>query len=381
MIAIDLKPLLFLALLVLVGVSLAAIWFDRRRFRDPLMLRAGAGPTELRAALEAAPFGLLIFDAGAGDGTPPACRYVNAQARNWLGLAEASDPLPEAPWRGELWRDLSATREAAPLQPRYRVLNLPAEQSLSWWLCPLPNYTFVYLNDLTSTYKMEKMSRVFLGSLSHELRTPLMAILAHLEVLRTTEIPAVTRQNSLTTIHQETTRIARLVQDLLELSRLEVTPELSLQPVDLLLVAEGAMAEVILPAEARGIGMTLEAEAALPRVTGDPDRLKQVFLNVLDNAVKYCRAGDHVEVFLKHAPNGVSATLQDTGPGIAPEHLPLVTQRLYRGRTDVPGSGLGLAIAEEILRRHHSRLEIQSQADGEHTGTIVRFWLPAVTRS
>jgi two-component system phosphate regulon sensor histidine kinase PhoR len=261
------------------------------------------------------------------------------------------------------------------------VLTLPTEQSLNWWVCPLPRYNVVYLTDLTTTYKMEKTSQVFLGSLSHELRTPLMAILAHLEVLRTPEIPAAVHQNSLATIHQETTRIARLVQDLLEISRLEVTPELNLKPTDVLLVAEGAMAEVILTAEARGIGMTLEAEAALPRVAGDPDRLKQVFLNVLDNAVKYSRAGDKVEVFLKHHAGGMCAVIRDTGPGIPPEHLPLVTRRLYRGRTDVPGSGLGLALAEEILRRHHSRLEIRSEASGAQTGTTVQFVLPAIEQT
>jgi signal transduction histidine kinase len=372
MIALDLKLLIFLALLALAASGLTAILLDRRRFRDPLMLRAGTRPAELRAALEAAPFGLLLLDRSSES------VYANTQARRLLGLTSTYGPLPPAPWRAELLRDLSTTRAPTGLRPHYRILSLASEETLSWWLCPLPQYTLVYLADLTTTYKMEQASRVFLGNLSHELRTPLMAILAHLEVLRTPEIPEAVHQNSLVTLHQETTRIVRLVQDLLELSRLEVTPELNLKSVDLLLVAESAMAEVILTAEARGISMTLEAEAALPRVAGDPDRLQQVFLNVLDNAVKYSRSGDKVEVFLKPGPAGVSVTIHDTGPGVSPEHLPLITQRLYRGRTDVPGSGLGLALAEEILRRHHSRLEIQGQTAGQQTGTTVRFSLPAV---
>ncbi len=372
MIALDLKLLILLSLLALAASGLAAIWLDRRRFRDPLMLRAGAHPAELRAALETAPFGLLLLD------QKPESVYANAQARRLLELPSAAGPLPPAPWQADLLRDLGTARQSTPPRPHYRVLSLAAEQTLSWWLCPLPRYTLVYLADLTTTYKMEKASRVFLGHLSHELRTPLMAILAHLEVVRTPEIPEAVHQASLDTLHQETTRIVRLVQDLLELSRLETTPELPPKPVDLLLVAESAMAEVILTAEARNISMTLEAQAALPRVAGDPDRLQQVFLNALDNAVKYGRSGDKVEVFLKPCAAGVCVTIHDTGPGIPPEHLPLVTQRLYRGRTDVPGNGLGLALAEEILRRHHSRLEIQSEAAGANTGTTVRFSLAAM---
>jgi two-component system, OmpR family, phosphate regulon sensor histidine kinase PhoR len=372
MIALDLKLLIFLALLALAATGLAAIVLDRRRFRDPLALRTGASPAELRAALEAAPFGLVLLNRHAEN------IFANTQARRLLRIDSAYSPLPSAPWLAELLRDLSAARTATPPQPYYRVLNLATEQTLSWWLCPLPHYTLVYLADLTTTHKMEKAARVFVGNLSHELRTPLMAILAHLEVLRTPEIPEAVHQSSLVTLHQETARIVRLVQDLLELSRLETTPELNLKPVDLLLVAESAMAEVILTAEARGIGMTLGAEAALPRVTGDPDRLQQVFLNALDNAVKYSRPGDKVDVFMKPGPAGVCVTIHDTGPGIPPEHLPLVTERLYRGRTDVPGSGLGLALAEEILRRHHSRLEIHSQTAGDQTGTTVQFSLPIV---
>jgi len=236
----------------------------------------------------------------------------------------------------------------------------------------------VFLADLSRQHNLEQAAHLFLGSLSHELRTPLTAMLTHLEVLRTPEIPEAVRQNSLSLMHQETRRIAKLVEGLVDLNRLQITPEVSEQPLDLLLVAEEAIAEIILEAEARQIQVSLEAGAPLPRVRGDPDRLKQVFLNVLDNAVKYCRAHDKVEVSLKSLPEGVSSTILDTGPGISPEDLPFVIQRLYRARTDVSGSGLGLALAEEILRHHHSRLEIQSRYGEKDTGTTVSFLLPAI---
>lgn len=108
--------------------------------------------------------------------------------------------------------------------------------------------------------------------------------------------------------------------------------------------------------------------------------LDLVFLNLLDNAVTYSRPGDRVMVSLQHIQKGVECTVCDTGPGIPAQHLPHVTRRFYRAAPQAAaGSGLGLAIVEEILRHHESRLEIESQAEGEETGTRVRFVLPVVT--
>jgi two-component system phosphate regulon sensor histidine kinase PhoR len=371
MIVFDLKQVILGGLLILAGTALLAIVLDRRHTSDPLSARTRMDGTELRRALEAAPLGVVLLDGR------QQCLYANAYAGRLLKVEPNSVELPATPWRDQFLQDVAAAGRDAMSGTQHRIFTSPGGEVLSWWICTLANGAWAWLSDLTRQSHLEKSSAIFLGSLSHELKTPLAAILAHAELLSTADLPEPVRQTSLSFIHQETQRIIRLAQGLLELSRLETTPQFDLRPVDLLLVAEAAVAEVILQAEAQGIPLSLEADPALPRVLGDPDRLKQVFLNLLDNAVKYCRTGDQVQVRLQKQPGGVFSIVQDSGPGIPPEHLPQVTQRLYRARTDVAGSGLGLNITEEILRIHQSGLEIISEHGGGRTGTTVRFLLPA----
>jgi two-component system phosphate regulon sensor histidine kinase PhoR len=116
-------------------------------------------------------------------------------------------------------------------------------------------------------------------------------------------------------------------------------------------------------------------------VLGDADQLLRVWLNLLDNAVKYCRPDDQVTVSLRREGAGVRGAVSDDGPGIAREHLPHLTQRFYRAAPlEQAGSGLGLALVEEILRQHGSTLQIESQIEGDATGTRLHFLLPTVAQ-
>jgi signal transduction histidine kinase len=169
--------------------------------------------------------------------------------------------------------------------------------------------------------------------------------------------------------------MARLVQDLLKLSRLETAGPLEARPIDLTVLVESVVSDFILIAEEKEMLLSLQAESGLPHVLADPDRLRQVFINILDNAVKYGRAGDKITIQLATLPHHVAVTVQDSGPGIPPQHLPQIITPLYRARTDVPGSGLGLSIAAEIVRQHGDTLVISSRTEGE-TGTAVTFQLP-----
>lgn len=370
MIVLELKQVIFIGLLAILLAAWLAISLEHRQQAHTLHGLSAEDLTQLREALNAAPFGLLLLD------RQGAVLYTNVRARQLAGLTMEDTSLPAAPWRDELEQDLISVRQSGALQPHYRTLVHSPEYALSWWICPLPALNLLVISDVSRQHKADQAARAFLGNLSHELRTPLTAILTHLAVLRAADVPEPARQVSLDIIHQETSRMARLVPALLELSRLEIAEPLSLRPLDLALVAEDAIAQVILEAEARDILIELDIPSPLPRVLGDPDRLKQVFLNLLENAVKFGRAGDKIEVVLCAQPRGVRVTIRDTGPGIPAEHLPNVTQRFYRVRTDVAGSGLGLALAQEILRQHNTRLEIESRAIGEHTGTTVTFSLP-----
>lgn len=217
--------------------------------------------------------------------------------------------------------------------------------------------------------------------LSHEVRTPLTAIQGHVEVLRTAQavpMPDEVRDASLNLIGAESQRISHLLAELVELGRLDLAEDVLDKPVDLMIVVEDALAQVAPHAAEKGMELSLDADADadLPRVPGDANRLKRVFLNLLDNAVKYCRPGDHVTIVLKRSDGAILCEVRDTGPGIPQAHLPYVTRRLYRARTDVEGSGLGLAIVEEILRLHRSKLIIESETEGAHTGATFRFVLP-----
>lgn len=369
MVAIDLQWALYLLLLALAAAALFAVALDRRRFRHPLLARSGASEAEMGRLLDAAPFGLLLLDYDDG------CRYANRAAGQLLRWPQRWGRLPAAPWRDELQGDLSTARQTR--QPHYRLLHLPDGRSLSWWLCPLSELTLAVVTDHSRQARLERASRAFLGTLSHELRTPLAAILAHMAVIQGRDAPAPVRYRSLQVVQQEAERLARLVQDLLQLGRLEMSDSLERRPLDLALVAEAAIAEVIPAAEARNIAISLESETPLPRVLGDADSLQRAFLNLLDNSVKYCRAGDRVTVRLaainRDGAQGVQVIVRDSGPGIAPQHLPHVTERLYRGRTDVGGSGLGLALVAEILRQHETSLHIENAGEG---GALASFILP-----
>jgi two-component system phosphate regulon sensor histidine kinase PhoR len=351
-----LKLTLFVLLVLLVAlVWLAATAVHQRRTIFPLQTKTGSH------ALDKAPVGLVLLD------KKTAVAYANTPAQHLL-----NDEV-----RAELLRDAQSLAANDRPTSHYRTLNLPGDRAISWWIYALDQGSLVLLTDLSQQRQMERSAQLFLSGLSHELRTPLTAVLAHLEVLRSPDLPGSVRDNSLNLIHQETNRIARLVQSLLDLSRLETTTELERRPIDLLLLAEEAIADVILAAESCQIAISLHADSGLARVLADPDKLKQVFLNLLDNGMKYGRSGDKIEVSLRKELDGIAVTISDTGPGIPAEHLPHIGQRLYRARTDVEGSGLGLALVGEILRRHQAELMIESKAEGEETGTGVSFTLPA----
>jgi two-component system phosphate regulon sensor histidine kinase PhoR len=130
-------------------------------------------------------------------------------------------------------------------------------------------------------------------------------------------------------------------------------------------------------AQEKGVDLAFESDAPLELVIGDTGRLKQVFLNLLDNALKYVRPGDHVDVSLRQGQTAVQCTVRDDGPGIPAQHLPHITKRFYRGVPEGSGgSGLGLALVKEILQHHQSALVIESEAQGDQTGTRIRFELP-----
>ena len=368
MLSLDLPWLLFSFFLVMIAFASLAVWLDRRRRakQEEVFL----DPKGMWAALERAPFGWLMLNA------PATYCYANPYARRLLGLTSPAGPFPEMTWIPLLEEDREAARQEAAEIGRYRSVSLPSDQVIRWWVTPWNDLDVVMLMDVTAQHRAEQAAGYLLSALSHELRTPIATILTHLEILLLPDISEETNQQSLRLLKTEVERMARLVRSMLELGYLETSAEIEQRPVDLLPLVEQAIAQSIPQAEEREITLSLQADTPLPLVVGQEDRLLQVFLNLLDNAIKYSRPGDRAIVSLQRREEGVECVVRDTGPGIPAEHLPHVTRRFYRAAPQrIEGSGLGLTLVKEILRRHQSHPEIESSTEGEETGTCVRFVL------
>ena len=221
----------------------------------------------------------------------------------------------------------------------------------------------------------ERMKNEFISSVSHELRTPLTAIKGWTETLQNEPGDTELTARGLEVIGKEARRLTGIVEELLDFSRME-SGHMALRRERVDLGAELEEAVFLLRDKARRGGVILEhiGRSDLPLVQGDAARIKQVFVNLLDNAVKYSRSGDRVRVDAAAMADGVQVVVSDTGVGIPADKLPLITQKFYQAQPGEPGAGIGLALADEILRLHGGRMEIDSEPG---VGTTVTVWLPA----
>jgi two-component system OmpR family sensor kinase len=218
--------------------------------------------------------------------------------------------------------------------------------------------------------------RRFLQRLDHELKNPLTGIRLGLANLAS-EPPAAARQDALASAEAEVLRLSRLTSDLRKLADLETRP-LEHEPVDAaeLLGEVVAVAQEQPTAERRKLTLLLpQAPWPVPSIPGDRDLLFLALFNLLDNALKFTRAGDTVEVRAFDDGSWVVIEVADTGPGIPEDEMPRVWDELYRGRgaRGVPGSGLGLALVRAIVERHGGHVAIRSRLG---QGTVVRVRLP-----
>lgn len=219
----------------------------------------------------------------------------------------------------------------------------------------------------------EQMKNDFISSVSHELRTPLTAIKGWAETLQEGADPE-TSAKGMNVIIRESERLSGLVEELLDFSRLQNNRmRLMVSRLDILAELDEAVYMFTDRARTEQKQLNYEETAVLPPVYGDVDRLRQVFVNIIDNALKYTGAGGTITVSSREDGDWVRVTVADTGCGIPAEHLPNVKKKFYKANQLVRGSGIGLAVADEILRLHGGALEIDSQ---EGVGTTVTISLP-----
>jgi len=226
-------------------------------------------------------------------------------------------------------------------------------------------------NDLSPLRRVEEMRADFIANASHELRTPLAALLGFVETLQgPAKDDPVAREKFLAIMQGQATRMARLIDDLLSLSRIELNAHLQPNtPVDLAPIVRQVVDGLQTLARDREVEIKVAAPAEPLSVLGDRDELVRALENLVENALKYGAAGKRVDITLTRAQTRAGApeariAVRDYGPGIAPEHLPRLTERFYR--VDVAdsraqgGTGLGLALVKHVLNRHGGRLTIDS---------------------
>jgi two-component system phosphate regulon sensor histidine kinase PhoR len=245
-----------------------------------------------------------------------------------------------------------------------------------------PGQKIVHLADRSGTQAAEKMRVDFVANASHELLTPLAAVKGFIETLddpAAGEDPA-TRSRFLGIMATETDRMQALVRDLMSLSRIEAEKYDPPQtPVDFAQIVLETVDQLRNSQKDRGADISLDITADLPAVIGDAGQLRQLANNILNNAMKYGKDGTPVLVSLISSRSGamLNFAVADEGDGIAPEHLPRLTERFYRvdsGRSRlVGGTGLGLSLVKHIVDRHRGHLEIRSTVG---KGTTVSILLP-----
>ena len=238
--------------------------------------------------------------------------------------------------------------------------------------------TVAVFHDVTELHRLEGVRRDFVANVSHELRTPLTAIRGFAETLRNNEMPPEQRRQYLDVILRHADRLTALIEDLLELSRIEGgTRTLAPEPIDAVALARELLQDLKPRLDAGGLQASVRAEAA-PRVLADRRALEQVLLNLLDNAIKYSEPGGRVELAVSGSPAGVRIDVIDDGIGIPESDRARVFERFYRVEKarsrDLGGTGLGLAIVKHLVQALDGEVFVVSK-EGEGTTFTVR--LPA----
>ena len=220
----------------------------------------------------------------------------------------------------------------------------------------------------------------FISSVSHELRTPLTAIMGWAEALSYDDNIQGDSRRGIAIMEKEATRLTKMVGELLDFTRIQDGRfNLNLETMDLAAEVEDALFAYRNLMEQEGIELRYACdEERIPPIEGDPERLKQVLLNVLDNAAKYGKNGRKVEVSLDAEDSAVVLRVRDHGPGIPESELPHVKERFYKGSSKERGSGIGLAVCEEIVSRHGGKLLIENAKGG---GVLVTVRLPQNQKS
>jgi len=303
---------------------------------------------------------------------------ANAAARLLLGYGPAEE-LPDLP---ELFR-LKAAREVVdtvlegePVQDRELDMD---GRAILVNARPLPaGGAVLVLHDLSEIRRLETVRRDFVANVSHELKTPLTSIFGYAETLLADSPDAETTRRFLVTILNNARRMQRLVDDLLDLARIESggwQPEV--EPVDVAGTARQVWNELAQGATERGVEFSIEIGPDAETVDADDGALRQVLTNLLDNALRYTGPGGRITCRSRAQGRGVAVSVSDDGSGMGREHLPRIFERFYRADPSRSrgegGTGLGLAIVKHLVEAQGGRVSADSELGA---GTTITCWFP-----
>ena len=303
---------------------------------------------------------------------------ANAAARRLLGY-QADHALPDV---RQLFRSKSAREIVSAVLNGQAVQDRQLDLDGSTLLVnarPLDNEGAVLvLHDLTELRRLETMRRDFVANVSHELKTPLTSISGYAETLLTDPPDATTGHDFLKIILSNAHRMQRLVDDLLDLSRIESGRwQPRLETVDVAGAAREVWASLAERAAARGTRFELKVDPSAPTLEADPDAVRQVLTNLIDNSLRYVGAAGVVTFTAREQEGGIELSVRDNGVGITFDHLPRIFERFYRAdmsrSREEGGTGLGLSIVKHLVEAHGGRVSAESELG---VGTVIRVWFP-----
>ncbi|WP_421698804.1 ATP-binding protein [Ancylobacter sp.] len=358
-------------------VAFAALLPTRKRPVAAALARFSGEPRpspraeeRLPALVRALPEAALLLDAR---GTVLA---ANTAAVGLLASVRVGDPVSFAVRVPEVLEALRASvadgtarriefAERVPLDRWLRADIVPIRPGLLREGAPIEAVLLSFV-DLTPQRRVEQMRVDFVANASHELRTPLASLSGFIETLQgPARNDANARERFLKIMNEQARRMSRLIDDLLSLSRIELNAHLRPEAAVDLAAVVGHVREALAPlGRERGVDILFTPPAEPVEVRGDRDELIRVFENLVENALKYGGTGGRVEITVAREGTDAVATVRDYGPGIAPEHVPRLTERFYRVDTahsrEQGGTGLGLAIVKHIVARHRGKMGIES---------------------
>ena len=241
----------------------------------------------------------------------------------------------------------------------------------------------LYLRDVTRELEVDRMKSEFLSSAAHELRTPMASIFGFAELLLRKSYPDERKREMIDTIHRQAKHLTNLVNELLDLARIEARAgkDFKLEELPLAPMINDAVAALLMPNDTRKV--ELDLPQSLPLVRVDPGKLRQALTNILSNAYKYSPNGGRIRLSIEERKGPdrdfIGVQVSDQGIGMTPEQLTHACERFYRADTsgNIPGTGLGLSLVKEIMQVQGGSIDMASEYG---KGTTVTLWMPISSR-